>query len=153
MKRGGEIRRSPTRYRARNTGPSAEVVDLVLERAQWSCEMCTVALGHLRGKDWQCHHRRPRRMGGSQLPDTNSVENGLMLNADCHSWVESNRTWGYRHGFIVRQDDIPALTPVRLYAVRCAVNVEYPPQHGQLAYLTDDAGYRPVENAELPGVT
>lgn len=118
MKRGGEIRRSPTRYRARNTGPSAEVVDLVLERAQWSCEMCTVALGHLRGKDWQCHHRRPRRMGGSQLEDTNSPANLLVLCLSCHELVESERSAAYEGGWLVRQNADPAAVPVLIGAAR-----------------------------------
>jgi 5-methylcytosine-specific restriction enzyme A len=138
----------------RSTGFGRLTIEAAYLRCEGLCEGCGQELrGELHSPlGHTAHHRRPRRMGGSQLPDTSGIENALMLNADCHSWVESNRTWGYRHGFIVRQDELPAAIPVLLYAVRCAVNVEHPPQHGQLSYLTDDAGYRPVESVALPEV-
>lgn len=118
MKRTDGIRRTPMRSRSRNTGPSDEVVDLVLERAQWSCEMCLVALGHRRGKDWQCHHRRARRMGGSQLPDTNSPANLLVLCLSCHELVESERSAAYEGGWLVRQNADPAAVLVLIGAKR-----------------------------------
>jgi 5-methylcytosine-specific restriction protein A len=95
------------RTRVRRTGPSDEVVDLVLERAQHSCEMCTVALRPRRGVDWHCHHRRARRMGGSQLPDTNLPQNLLVLCPSCHELVESERTAAYAGGWLVRQNQDP----------------------------------------------
>lgn len=118
MKRG-EIRRTPAkRPRYRSTGPAEAVIDAVLDRAQHSCEMCLVALGHRRGKDWQCHHRRPRRMGGSQLPDTNLPQNLLILCLSCHELVEAERSAAYEGGWLVRQNADPAAVPVLIGATR-----------------------------------
>ena len=111
-------RRTPMRTRVRRTGPSDEVVDLVLERAQHSCEMCTVALRPRRGVDWQLHHRRPRRMGGSQLPDTNAPQNLLVLCCSCHELVESQRSAAYEGGWLVNQHADPAAVPVLIGASR-----------------------------------
>ncbi len=138
--------------RRRSTGFDRLTIEAVYLRCEGLCEGCGEGLRGERGAPdgHAAHHRRPRRMGGSQLPDTNGVENALMLGAGCHAWVESNRTWAYRHGFIVRQDDIPAAIPVRLYAVACAWAAEHPAKHGLLVQLTEDAGYRPVETVEVP---
>lgn len=113
-----EIRRTAKRSRPRATGPADEVVGLVLERAQYSCEMCTVALGDRRGVDWQCHHRRPRRMGGSQLDDTNGPQNLLVLCLSCHELVESQRSAAYEGGWLVRQNADPAAVLVLIGAKR-----------------------------------
>lgn len=122
------MKRTEPKRRYRNTGPPVAVVDLMLERAQHSCEMCLAMLGHRRGKDWECHHRRPRRMGGSQLPDTNSPVNLLVLCPSCHELVERERTAAYEGGWLVRQNDSPAIVPVLIGAVRWVL-------------LTADGGY------------
>lgn len=105
------------RSRRRNTGPAEEVVDLVLDRAQHSCEVCSAGFGHRRGTDWHLHHRRPRRMGGSQLADTNAPQNLLVLCPGCHSMVESERTAAYAGGWLVRQNADPLTVPVLIVAV------------------------------------
>lgn len=112
MKRTGAPARKPMRSRYRKTGPPDEVVDLVLERAGYSCELDGAAVGDRRGVDHHIHHRRPRRMGGSQLPDTNGPQNLLLLCPPCHEMVESERTAAYRGGWLVRQNSDPARTPV-----------------------------------------
>lgn len=112
------MKRSPLRTRVRATGPSDEVVDLVLERAQWSCENCCVGLGDRRGVDYQLHHRRPRRMGGSQLPDTNLASNLLLFCLSCHELAESHRSAAYEAGWLVRQNADPAAVPVLIGASR-----------------------------------
>jgi 5-methylcytosine-specific restriction protein A len=116
VKRGGELRRTPKRSRPRPTGPSSEVVELVLERAQYSCELDGAQIGDRRGVDFHVHHRRPRRMGGSQLPDTNAPQNLLLLCPPCHETVESQRTVAYEGGWLVRQGDDPAVVPVLVLA-------------------------------------
>jgi 5-methylcytosine-specific restriction enzyme A len=116
VKRGGEIKRRPMRSRPRATGPAAEVVDLVLERAQYSCELDGAQIGDRRGVDYHVHHRRPRRMGGSQLPDTNAPQNLLVLCPDDHEMVESERTAAYAGGWLVRQGDDPLLVSVLVLA-------------------------------------
>ncbi len=131
MKRGGEIKRRPMRSRYRSTGPDEETVELVYERAQWSCEICGGAVGDRRGVDHHVHHRRPRRMGGSQLPDTNAPQNLLLLCPDDHEMVEVERTAAYAGGWLVRQQADPLAVPVLIVAVE--------------RYLTADGRY-----ADLP---
>ena len=130
MKRSEGLKRAPMRYRYRKTGPSEEVVDLVYERAQFSCEICGAAVGDRRGVDHHVHHRRARRMGGSQLPDTNLPQNLMLLCPESHEMVESERTAAYAGGWLVRQNADPATTPVLVLA--------------RLVLLTPDGRYSPV---------
>lgn len=106
---------------------------MVLERAQYSCELDGAQIGDRRGVDYHVHHRRPRRMGGSQLPDTNAPQNLLILCPDDHEMVESERTAAYAGGWLVRQGDDPAEVPVLIVA--------------ELKFLTADGKY-----ASLPPV-
>jgi 5-methylcytosine-specific restriction protein A len=112
------LKRTPMKSRYRGTGPAPDVVDLVYDRAAHSCELCLVAVGPGRGDDHELHHRRPRRMGGSLLPDTNLPPNLLLLCPDCHSTVERERAAAYEGGWLVRQGDNPALVPVLIGAQR-----------------------------------
>lgn len=124
--------RSPTR---RSTGPSRLTVEALWGRAGGLCEISGVPLAGVRGEDFHVHHRRPRRMGGSRDPETNDVENLLLLSPEAHEHVERNRTEAYERGWLVRQDAVPAAVPV-------VVMVDGRPA---LVLLTDDAGYAPVE--------
>lgn len=126
--------RSPVR---RPTGPDRLTVEAVWDRAGGRCEISGVQLSGERGIDWQVHHRRPRRMGGSRLDDTNSVENLMLLSPEAHEHVERNRSEAYERGWLVRQDAVPAAVPV-------VVMVDGRPA---LVLLTDDAAYAPVEEA------
>lgn len=71
-------------------------------------------------------HRRPGKMGGrSADPDHHSPANLLLLCGGrlagvrgCHGYVESHRTWSYRHGYLVRENDDPATVPVTLWSGR-----------------------------------
>jgi hypothetical protein len=125
--------------RRRPTGPDKLTIEGLYLRCDGLCEGCGEPLRGERGAPHghAAHHRRPRRMGGSQLPDTNEIENLLLLNEDCHLYVESHRTWAYEHGFLVRQGDVPAAVPVRLHGVKT---------RGSRVVLTDDAAYRPVRD-------
>jgi 5-methylcytosine-specific restriction protein A len=131
--------RSPTR---RATGPDRLTVEAVWDRAGGRCEISGVPLSGVRGEDFHVHHRRPRRMGGSRDPETNDVENLLLLSPEAHEHVERNRSEAYERGWLVRQEAIPAAVPVVVLV------------GGQVArvLLTDDAQYRPVEDVDLPEV-
>lgn len=96
-------------------------------------------------------HRRPRGNGGTRRPETNGVQNLLLLNTDCHEWVESHRSWSLKYGFLVPQSGVPAAQPLWLHGVPIDRR-EGAPLEGQLVMLTDDPGYRPVEELELPEV-
>lgn len=122
----------------RSTGPDKLTVEALYERAQGCCELCGIPVRGERGREHHVHHRRPRRMGGSQLPDTNTIVNLLLLDADCHQIIESERTAGYEGGWLVRQGDDPAAVPVLIRL--------------NLMLLTEDGGYRPVEDSQLPEV-
>lgn len=129
--------RSPVR---RATGPDRLTVEAVWDRAGGRCEISGVQLFGERTVGWHVHHRRPRRMGGSKLDDTNSVENLLLLSPEAHEHVERNRTEAYERGWLVRQEAIPAAVPV-------IVLVDGQPAR---VLLTEDAAYRSVEDVDLP---
>ncbi len=126
--------RSPVR---RSTGPDRLTVEAVWGRAGGRCEISGVPLSGVHGQDFHVHHRRPRRMGGSRDPETNDVENLLLLSPEAHEHVEQHRTEAYERGWLVHQDHIPAAVPV-------IVMVDGRPA---LVLLTDDAGYAPAEEA------
>jgi len=111
------MRRTELRSRYRNTGPSHDVVEAVLERDQYSCFICGVGLGPARGRDFQIHHRRARRSGGSQLSDTNLPQNLLTLDPDCHARIERERTAAYEGGWLVRQQGNPLEVEVLRHAL------------------------------------
>ena len=115
-----------TRYR--NTGPSSAVVDAVLERAQYQCEIALCPLGDRRGEDWVLHHRRPRQMGGTSRRDTNLPSNLLLLCLPHHSEIESRRAEAYAVGWLLRQNDRP--DPVAVLV-----------QRDRWVYLTEDGRY------------
>lgn len=111
------MKRTEMKSRYRNTGPSRDIVDAVLERDQYSCFVCGVGLGPRRGQDFQVHHRRARRSGGSQLDDTNQPQNLLLLDPDCHARIESERTAAYEGGWLVRQQADPLEVEVLRHAL------------------------------------
>lgn len=98
----------------RRTGPTSEVVERLLERAQWACEACSVELGDRRGQDWSVHHRLARRMGGTRWPGINLPSNLLILCGSattpggCHAFVESKRFAALAAGWLVQSGQDPA---------------------------------------------
>jgi 5-methylcytosine-specific restriction protein A len=123
------MRRTPLNSRYRPTGPLADAIDAVYERAQHSCELCTAAVGPERGSDHHIHHRRPRRAGGSKRPDTNLPSNLLLLCPTCHEVVESRRIAGYENGWILRSEAKPSYVPCTIWNGTREV------------FLTDDGRY------------
>lgn len=97
--------------------PTARTREIVTQRADrggWPvCERC----GTHRGAN--LHHRRPRQMGGSTDPATNTASNLLLLcgsgTTGCHGWIESHRAIAYQHGWLLRSWQIPLDTPVRIH--------------------------------------
>ena len=120
--------------RYRPTGPSTDVVEALYERAGWSCEVCTAAVGPRRGVDHHVHHRRPRGAGGTRRTDTNDISNLLLLDPSCHAMVESERDGAYGGGWLVRQSADPATERV-LIAGKWWV------------LLTPEGGYKTLEPA------
>lgn len=108
---------------------TAKTRRLLEERSGGICEMCARAFAT------NTHHRRPRGMGGSKDPLTNSVVNLLRLcgsgTTGCHGRIEANREWSYALGLLVRRtvSDVAAV-PVNL---ACGV-----------VLLTPEGGYSPA---------
>ena len=102
---------------------------LVKARSGGLCELC----GHVSATN--IHHRRPRRMGGSRLPDTNQPQNLLDLcgsaTTGCHGVIEENREHAYSMGWLVRDGVDPAAMPIL--------------RRGVFVWLRSDGTHVPVE--------
>jgi len=126
----------------RNTGPSPFAVQLVLDRAGYSCEVCDHMVGDRRGVDWSIHHRRPRKMGGTRWPGINLPSNLIAVHgasnvAACHGRIHRNtHRESVDNGWLITRNGInrdPLQIPVLIGSRR--------------VYLTDDGLY-----AEAPAV-
>ena len=73
----------------------------ILTRSNGFCEVCGQPQPH------HMHHRRPRGMGGSKHPTTNTAANALHVCVDCHRDIESDRQAALRFGWLVRQGQAP----------------------------------------------
>lgn len=104
------------RKRPRDTGPSREVVDLVLERDQHSCVLCGVNLHGQRGRDWSIQHRDPRGMGGTRRPEVNRPSSLVALcgsgTTGCHGWAEVRRREAEALGLLLRGNEQATQVPV-----------------------------------------
>lgn len=89
------------------TGFPNQVREMVLRRADGRCERCGMHCDVL-----QLHHRRPRGMGGSTDPATNTASNAVGLCPGCHAICESKRLDAEYMGFLVGQGHDPAAVPV-----------------------------------------
>jgi 5-methylcytosine-specific restriction protein A len=126
----GPLRRTTAKeggaHRRRPTGPDLATTQLVLARAGGCDEITGEPLLGVRGRDWDIHHRRPRRMGGDPRPDTNRAPNLLVILRRTHDDLESHRADALTHGWLLHAGDDPAAVAVLLH-------------HGsRWAYLTDD---------------
>lgn len=83
-----------------------KVREAVTERSGGVCERCGIAPAA------EQHHRRPRGMGSTKRPESNLPGNLLALCANCHRWVENNRTKAYCDGLLLGQNETPSLAAV-----------------------------------------
>lgn len=97
-----------SRYGA--TGPQPHIRLLVAARSGGCCERCACALP-IGGGD--CHHRKPRRMGGTRDRQINAPSNLVVLCRPCHDWIESHRTRALADGWLIPSNGNPAVVPVR----------------------------------------
>lgn len=128
------LTRSTRKRRTKPTGPSSDVVDAVLHRAAYSCEICGDGVGDIRGLDYSIHHRRPRGMGGTRWEGANLPSNLMLLCGTgvngCHGIVESHRAGAVAGGWLVLSRTDPATVAVLITRDRWR-------------YLTDDGEYSP----------
>ena len=107
------------------TAPTTHVRETVVERAQGRCERCG-------GPGMQVHHRQPRKAGGSRRAHINAPSNLVLLCLDCHTLIESRRTYAYASGWLVREPKLPGCVPVMVVGLGWV-------------FLDDEGGYQPVE--------
>lgn len=69
---------------------------IVQGRAMGQCERCLAYT-----LDGDLHHRRPKGLGGSKLPDRHDVANLVYLCRPCHSWAHGNPAAATAAGFLV----------------------------------------------------
>lgn len=141
------MKRTPLKSRHRATGPTPDVVEAALERAQHSCEINGCRLEGMRGHGWSLQHRMPRGRGGTRDPRINRLSNVLVV---CGSGT------GGCHGLIENQLRAAAYE-VRWLLHRCvcfSVDCVHAPRRQQVwllrerwVYLTDDGRY---EDANPP---
>jgi hypothetical protein len=86
-------------------------------RAGSRCECC----GKVAGWDgWSRHHRQPRGMGGTKR-DVHQPSNMLLLcgsgTTGCHGLVESERSWAYECGLLVRRPFEPGRVALLYHAM------------------------------------
>jgi hypothetical protein len=123
----GFVRARTTRY----TGPSRDVVDMVVERDGYCCVRCGGRITGHRGFSWSLHHRR----GRDGLHDSHQPQNLITLHGasnvhSCHGAVHSHRGQAMDAGYSLSR--IAGADPL-LYAVLL---------HGErFVYLTADGRY------------
>lgn len=90
------LTRKPMRRTYRQTGPSGDVVEVVLERASRDgepcCEVCGSAVYGERGVAWALHHRKGRGLPDSHLPQNLILVHGASNVDLCHGRIHGNRT-------------------------------------------------------------
>jgi len=82
-------------------------------------------LGYLPRHRVSIHHRRPRRMGGTDRPDTHTLPNLMVICGDgvqgCHGHLESHRAVAEARGYLLPKTgprSVPATEPVVLISGR-----------------------------------
>lgn len=85
------------------------VRETVLERDLHACVRCGLYITPF--GEYSIHHRRPRGMGGSKRPSTNSPANLLTLcgtgTTGCHGYIESHREQALEAGYLLTQQQHP----------------------------------------------
>ena len=107
------LTRSPMKRRYKPTGPTSEVVDALLERCNFHCELCGFAIdGDRRGVDWSVQHRIPRGAGGTRWTGINSPSNLMIFDGSgttgCHGFVERERAAALRVGWLLPKGSDPS---------------------------------------------
>ena len=103
---------------------------LVQGRAFGRCERCLkpTLSGHH-------HHRRPKGLGGSRLPDRHDVANLVWLCPEDHRWAHANPRAAAESGFIVPRSS--GRHPLEVPITNLAGETKWLDNEGQ--YLTEAA--------------
>ncbi len=126
----------PRRRTRRDTGPTAKVRRLVLERDGYACVCCGVSVI---GQPYSLQHRKRRSQGGGNSPSNLIVVLGTGTTG-CHERIDSRRDpHDEAQGYTVRSWQDPALIPVMMFSTPGGGGVTY--------WLTGD-GQRTTEAPE-----
>lgn len=83
-----------------------KVKQKIAERDQNKCVRCACPAT-------DCHHRKPRKMGGTRNNNTvYGYANLISLCRTCHIWVHTHPAGSYQTGFLVRENENPETVPV-----------------------------------------
>lgn len=118
MKRSGELTRKVVKNkRAAGRAPMPkDLADMVLERADWSCDRCGRSVT---GRPFSRQHRRAHGMGGRQGAELHTPANVIVMCGSatspdgCHDLVENHeRVEADLFGFVIlgearRPEDVP----------------------------------------------
>lgn len=134
--REGSKGKSAPKRKAVDVGPSADVVDAVVERERHSCLICGYGVGpNERGRRWSIHHRLRRAQGVDH-----SVQNLLLLCGGsevdgCHQRVHAEPDASRGGGWLLKGRMEPLAVPVIL------------PVERRLVYLTSTGLYHDVRES------
>lgn len=111
-KRAAGLTKPPRR---KQTGPTAAVRHLVIERDQRACACCGRPIG---SGPWSMQHRLARGAGGTSNPLINAPSNLIVLcgsatSPGCHRDAESRGAESHDAGFWLHHGQDPATVPVR----------------------------------------
>lgn len=100
------------------TGPTADVIDAVLGRSGYCCEVCLEPLAGYRGVDYALHHRR----GRDGRPDSHTIPNLMAVHGRdnvtaCHGRIHRHGIQSRANGWLITRNGItrdPLLIPILL---------------------------------------
>ncbi len=104
------LSRSPMRRTYRQTGPSGDVVEVVLERASRDgephCEVCGDRVCGERGVMWALHHRKGRSIPGAHLPHNLILVHGAGNVDSCHGGIHRHRGEAQEYGWSISRNSV-----------------------------------------------
>ena len=124
------VQAKPKAAARKDTGPSAKVRALVLERDGWQCAGCGKPVSD--GTWWSMQHRKARGVGGDNSPCNLVVLCGSATSRGCHRRCEDRDREMHARGLWLRSDEDPAMVPVMVAS-----------EHGSgvTVWLTEDGQY------------
>lgn len=130
-----------------------EITEVLWARSEGFCEVSGRALDR---ETFDRHHRRPKSMGGTYRPLTDSLVNLLALDPEVHNgtpWsVHQRPTWSRPRGYLLSShvdDDAMAATPV-LYRGRDWVILDAEGDFGLLPDRAQRHLWRTLEAEHVP---
>lgn len=120
----------------RDTGPTPEVRQLVIERDRFRCVVDGVQVSEWEG--YEVHHRSNRGSGGSKRDGVNGPANLILLCRPHHAWITNDHAGvvlAKHHGWVISKFSTPSSIPLN---------------HSLLGrvFLDEDGGYALVEPPE-----